>query len=105
MRNSPDRTGSGVITGFGSDQKKKNKKKKKNTPAAPSPSESRDITTAPLRLLKNKFHETVLCLISLIGYIFGALTHSFYTELSGSSPVVFHISPYDPGPEFFVEVC
>ena len=35
------------------------------TTAAPSPSESRDITTAPLRLLKNKFHGAVLCLISL----------------------------------------
>ena len=36
------------------------------TTVAPSPSESRDITTAPLRLLKkNKFHGTVLCLISL----------------------------------------
>ena len=33
--------------------------------AAPSPSESGDITTAPLRLLINKFHGTVLCLISL----------------------------------------
>ena len=35
------------------------------TTAAPSPSRSGDITTAPLRLLKNKFHGTVLCLISL----------------------------------------
>ena len=35
------------------------------TTAAPSPSESGDITTATLRLLKNKFHGTVLCLISL----------------------------------------
>ena len=35
------------------------------TMVAPSPSESGDITTAPLRLLKNKFHGTVLCLISL----------------------------------------
>ena len=35
------------------------------TTTAPSPSESGDITTAPLRLLKNKFHGTVLCLISL----------------------------------------
>ena len=33
--------------------------------AAPSPSESGDITIAPLRLLKNKFHRTVLSLISL----------------------------------------
>ena len=35
------------------------------TTAASSPSESGDITTAPLRLSNNKFHETVLCLISL----------------------------------------
>ena len=35
------------------------------TMAAPSPSESGDLTTASLRLLKNKCHETVLCLISL----------------------------------------
>ena len=33
--------------------------------AAPNSSESGDITTAPLRLLKNKFHGTVLYLISL----------------------------------------
>ena len=33
--------------------------------AAPSPSESGDITTALLRLFKNKFHGTILCLISL----------------------------------------
>ena len=51
-----------------------------------SPSESGDITTAPLRLLKNKFHGIVLCLISLndrrIEYILGALTHSLYTRNS-----------------------
>ena len=35
------------------------------TTAAPSPLESEDVTTAPLRLLKNKFPGTVLCLISL----------------------------------------
>ena len=35
------------------------------TMAAPSPSESGDITNEPLRLLRNKFHGTVLCLISL----------------------------------------
>ena len=35
------------------------------TTAAPSPSDSGDITTAPLRLSKNKFHGSVLCLISL----------------------------------------
>ena len=33
--------------------------------AAPTPSESEDITSAQLRLLKNKYHGTVLCLISL----------------------------------------
>ena len=33
--------------------------------AAPSPSESGDITTAPLCLLKNKFHGTELSVISL----------------------------------------
>ena len=37
------------------------------TTAAPSPSVMRynHCTTAPLRLLKSKFHGTVLCLISL----------------------------------------
>ena len=61
------------------------------TTAAPtcSPSESGDITTAPLRLLKNMFHGTVLCLISLNDpsdrIYFGALVHSLCRELSGST--------------------
>ena len=56
------------------------------TTAAPSLSESGDITTAPLRLLKTKIWGTVLCLIfwmtRRIGYIFGALAHSLYTRSS-----------------------
>ena len=59
------------------------------TTAAPSPSESGDITTAPLRLLKNKFHGTVLCLISLNDpsdrvYFWCACGLIMYKELSGS---------------------
>ena len=62
------------------------------TPAsktAPSTSESGDITTAPLRLLKNKFHGTVLCLISLNDpsdrvYFWCASALIIYKELSGS---------------------
>ena len=50
--------------------------------AAPSPSESGDITTAPLSLLQ-KFHGTVLCLISLNSpsdrIYFSALANSLYT--------------------------
>ena len=56
------------------------------TTAAHSPSDSGDITTAPLRLLKNNFHGTVLCLFSLNEpsdrVIFGALAHSLYTSYS-----------------------
>ena len=58
------------------------------TTAAPSPSESGDITTAPLRLLKSKFffmeqyYAWFLWMIRRIGYIFGALTHSLYTRNS-----------------------
>ena len=57
------------------------------TTAAPRPSESGDITTAPQRLLKNKFHGTVLCLMSLNDpsdrvCFFGALAHSLYTRNS-----------------------
>ena len=59
--------------------------------AAPSPSESGDITTAPLRLLKNKFHGTVLCLIALNDpsdrvyfWCASALITCIYKELSGS---------------------
>ena len=40
-------------------------KPKPASTAAPNPSESGDITTSPLRLLKNNFHGTVLCSISL----------------------------------------
>ena len=59
------------------------------TTAAPSPSESGDITTAPLRLLKNKFHGTVLCFISLNDpsdrvYVWCASALMIYKELSGS---------------------
>ena len=59
------------------------------TTAAPSPSESGVITTAPLRLLKNKFHGTVLCLISLNDpsdrvYFWCASALIIYKELSGS---------------------
>ena len=57
------------------------------TMAAPSPSESGDITTAPLRLLKNKFHGTVLCLSSLNDpshsvYFWCASAHTLYTRNS-----------------------
>ena len=60
------------------------------TTAAPSPSESGDITTAPLRLLKNKFHGTVLCLISLNDtsdrvYFWCARALIICKELSGST--------------------
>ena len=59
------------------------------TTAAPSPSESGDITTAPLRLFKKKFHGTVLCLISLNDpsdrvYFWYASELIIYKELSGS---------------------
>ena len=59
------------------------------TTAAPSPSESGDITTAPLRLLKNKFHGTVSCLIALNDpsdrvYIWCASALNIYKELSRS---------------------
>ena len=58
--------------------------------AAPSPSESGDRTTAPLRLLKNKFHGTVLHLISLNDpsdrvYFWCASALIIYKELSGST--------------------
>ena len=53
--------------------------------AAPSPSKSGGITTAPLRLLK-KFHGTVLCLISLNDQsdrvLFDALAYSLCTRNS-----------------------
>ena len=60
------------------------------TTAAPSPSESGDITTAPLRLLKNKCHGTALCLISLNDpwdrvYFWCASALIIYKELSGSA--------------------
>ena len=56
------------------------------TTAAPSPSESGDITTVPLRLLKSMFHGTELWLISqndLSDRIyFSVLAHSLYTRNS-----------------------
>ena len=56
------------------------------TTAAPSPSESGVITTAPLRLLKTSFMEQYyawfLWMTRRIGYIFGALAHSLYTRNS-----------------------
>ena len=58
------------------------------TTAAPSPSDSGDITTARLRLLENKFHGTVLCLNSLNDpsdrvYFWCASALIIYKELSG----------------------
>ena len=48
------------------------------------PSKSGDITTAPLRLLKNKFHGTVLCLIAYRVYFWCASALIINKELSGS---------------------
>ena len=54
--------------------------------AAPSPSESGDITTAPLRLLKTSFMEQYyawfLWMTRWIGYMFGTQAHSLYTRNS-----------------------
>ena len=56
------------------------------TTEAPSPSESGDITAAPLRLLKTSFMEQYyawfLWMTRRIGYMFGALTHSLYIRNS-----------------------
>ena len=53
--------------------------------AAPSPSQSGDITTAPLHV-KSKLHATVLCLIYLLDpsnrVYFGALAHALYIRNS-----------------------
>ena len=57
--------------------------------AVPNPSESGDITTAPLHLLKKQVSWTVLCLISLNDpsnreYFWCASALIIYKELSGS---------------------
>ena len=56
------------------------------TTVAPRPSESGDITTAPLRFLKTRFMEQYyawfLWMARRIVYTFGALAHSLYTRNS-----------------------
>ena len=57
--------------------------------AAPSPSESGDITTAPLRLLKTGFMEQYNgwfpWMTGRIGYIFGTLAHLLYGIITDAS--------------------